>query len=99
MLSADHHSVDLLRLRGAVRVLQVLDGHLGLAVWPQPPAFAVLAHVCQCLAQANSEVGVLAEVATDTSVSAFSVASMIRQMYLLLRFTANTTTFKPGHDI
>mmetsp|Transcript_57590 Transcript_57590/g.103474 ORF Transcript_57590/g.103474 Transcript_57590/m.103474 type:complete len:321 (+) Transcript_57590:618-1580(+) len=53
MLGGDHHSVDLLRLHGAVRVLQVLDGHLGLAVWPQPPAFAALAHVCQRLAQAS----------------------------------------------
>mmetsp|Transcript_30132 Transcript_30132/g.86786 ORF Transcript_30132/g.86786 Transcript_30132/m.86786 type:complete len:315 (-) Transcript_30132:61-1005(-) len=55
MLRGDHHCVDLPRLHGAVRSLQVLDRHLRLAIRPQPPEQAALAHVGQCLAQARRD--------------------------------------------
>ena len=51
VLSGNHHGVDLLWLNGAIRVLQVLNGHLGLAIWAQPPALTALANISQGLAQ------------------------------------------------
>mmetsp|Transcript_120036 Transcript_120036/g.301742 ORF Transcript_120036/g.301742 Transcript_120036/m.301742 type:complete len:225 (-) Transcript_120036:60-734(-) len=51
MLRGDHHGVDLLRLHRAISMLQVLDGHLRLPIWPQPPEQATLAHVRQLLTQ------------------------------------------------
>ena len=50
VLSGNHHGVDLLWLNGAIRVLQVLNGHLGLAIWAQPPALTALANISQGLA-------------------------------------------------
>mmetsp|Transcript_44099 Transcript_44099/g.89002 ORF Transcript_44099/g.89002 Transcript_44099/m.89002 type:complete len:230 (-) Transcript_44099:33-722(-) len=51
MLRGDDDGVELLRLDGAVSLLQVLDRDLRLAIGPQPPERAVLAHVRQLLAQ------------------------------------------------
>mmetsp|Transcript_135828 Transcript_135828/g.434543 ORF Transcript_135828/g.434543 Transcript_135828/m.434543 type:complete len:217 (-) Transcript_135828:59-709(-) len=51
VLRGDDHGVDLAGLHGAVGMLDVLDGHLGLAVGAQPPERAVLAHVRELLAQ------------------------------------------------
>mmetsp|Transcript_105754 Transcript_105754/g.227945 ORF Transcript_105754/g.227945 Transcript_105754/m.227945 type:complete len:217 (-) Transcript_105754:86-736(-) len=53
MLRGDHHGVDLLRLHGAIRLLQVLNGDLRLAVRTQPPEQAALAHISEHLAQAR----------------------------------------------
>mmetsp|Transcript_49657 Transcript_49657/g.103295 ORF Transcript_49657/g.103295 Transcript_49657/m.103295 type:complete len:433 (+) Transcript_49657:194-1492(+) len=53
MLRRDDHGVDLLGLNGAIRMLQVLDGHLSLAVRAEPPALATLADLRQRLAQAR----------------------------------------------
>merc|ERR1719174_109758 len=54
MLSRDDHRVDLQWLYGSIGLLQILDGDLCLAVWTQPPQLAILAHICQFLAQASS---------------------------------------------
>merc|ERR1711865_792927 len=51
MLGGDEDSVNLLRLYGAILLLQILNGDLGLAIGSQPPQLATLAHICQCLAQ------------------------------------------------
>mmetsp|Transcript_10007 Transcript_10007/g.18591 ORF Transcript_10007/g.18591 Transcript_10007/m.18591 type:complete len:449 (-) Transcript_10007:108-1454(-) len=53
VLGGDHHGVDLLGLNRAIRMLQVLNGHLRLAVRSQPPALAALAHLRQGLTQAR----------------------------------------------
>merc|ERR1719433_1801004 len=45
--------MDLLRLNRAVLSLQILNRDLSLAVRPQPPQQATLAHVGQLLAQAS----------------------------------------------
>merc|ERR1719150_2124880 len=45
--------MNLLRLNRTIRSLQILDRDLRLAVWPQPPQQAALAHVGQLLAQAG----------------------------------------------
>eukprot|EP00438_Fugacium_kawagutii_P010530 Skav214527 [mRNA] locus=scaffold410:253553:254035:+ [translate_table: standard] len=51
VLGGNHHSVDLLWLNGAIRVLEVLNGHLGLSIWSQPPALTALANISEGLAQ------------------------------------------------
>merc|ERR1719293_21706 len=53
MLCGDHNGMDLLRLNRAILPLQILDGDLSLAIWPQPPEQSALAHVCQLLPQAR----------------------------------------------
>merc|ERR1712137_718206 len=54
MLSRDNNGVDLLRLDGAVGLLQVLNGDLGLAVRAEPPELSALAHVRENLAKTSS---------------------------------------------
>merc|ERR1711908_193921 len=51
MLSRDEDSVDLLRLHRAILLLQVLNGHLGLAIGTQPPQLSVLAHLSELVTQ------------------------------------------------
>merc|ERR1719326_2001466 len=53
MLGGDDHGVDLLGLHGAILLLLVLDGDLGLAIRTQPPQLTALAHVCEGLAKAS----------------------------------------------
>mmetsp|Transcript_24541 Transcript_24541/g.52088 ORF Transcript_24541/g.52088 Transcript_24541/m.52088 type:complete len:274 (-) Transcript_24541:168-989(-) len=51
MLRGDDNGVELQRLHRAIRLLQVLNGDLGLAVGAQPPEQAALAHIRQLLPQ------------------------------------------------
>merc|ERR1719191_655881 len=51
MLSGDEDSVDLLWLHRPVLFLQVLNGHLCLAIRSQPPQLSILAHLSQRVAQ------------------------------------------------
>mmetsp|Transcript_5690 Transcript_5690/g.13178 ORF Transcript_5690/g.13178 Transcript_5690/m.13178 type:complete len:398 (-) Transcript_5690:344-1537(-) len=51
VLGGDDDRVDHQRLDRAVGVLLVLDGHLRLAIRAEPPQRAVLAHVCELLAE------------------------------------------------
>ena len=52
VLSGNHHSVDFLWLHGTIWMLQVLNSHLSLAIWAQPPALPALAHLGESLAEA-----------------------------------------------
>mmetsp|Transcript_88806 Transcript_88806/g.197346 ORF Transcript_88806/g.197346 Transcript_88806/m.197346 type:complete len:274 (+) Transcript_88806:692-1513(+) len=51
MLRGNDNGVELQRLHRAIRLLQVLNGDLGLAVGAQPPEQAALAHIRQLLPQ------------------------------------------------
>merc|ERR550514_977631 len=51
MLGGDDNSVNLQGLHGTIIILLILNGYLGLAIWPQPPQRSVLANICQFLAQ------------------------------------------------
>merc|ERR1740133_786444 len=51
MLCRDDNGVNLQGLHRAVIVLLVLNGHLGLAIGPQPPQRSILADIGQLLAQ------------------------------------------------
>merc|ERR1719197_1702554 len=51
MLCGDDNSVNLQGFHRAIIVLFVLNGHLGLAIRPQPPQRSILANISQLLAQ------------------------------------------------
>merc|ERR1719405_200745 len=53
MLGGNDYGVDLQRLYRAICFLQVLDGHLCLAIRTQPPQRAILTHICQLFAEAS----------------------------------------------
>mmetsp|Transcript_151451 Transcript_151451/g.278205 ORF Transcript_151451/g.278205 Transcript_151451/m.278205 type:complete len:218 (-) Transcript_151451:81-734(-) len=52
MLGGNHHCMDLQGLHRAIFFLAILNCHLSFSIRAQPPQFAVLAHICQLLAQA-----------------------------------------------
>mmetsp|Transcript_115276 Transcript_115276/g.187824 ORF Transcript_115276/g.187824 Transcript_115276/m.187824 type:complete len:299 (+) Transcript_115276:352-1248(+) len=54
MLGGNHHCMDLQGLHRAIFFLAILNCHLSFSIRAQPPQFAVLAHICQLLAQARS---------------------------------------------
>merc|ERR1712087_206403 len=49
MLCRNDDGVDFTWFHGTIRLLQVLDGDLRLAVWPQPPEQPTLADIGQFL--------------------------------------------------
>mmetsp|Transcript_9376 Transcript_9376/g.17446 ORF Transcript_9376/g.17446 Transcript_9376/m.17446 type:complete len:278 (-) Transcript_9376:257-1090(-) len=53
MLGGNHHCMDLQGLHRAIFFLAILNCHLSFSIRAQPPQFAVLAHICQLLAQAR----------------------------------------------